>query len=379
MTPEALKEILEKHKLWRIGDPAGARANLAGADLVGADLVGANLVGANFADAYLARADLAGAYLARADLAGAYLARANLAGANLAGADLARANLADAYLAGAYLARAYLAGADLAGADLAGANLAGANLAGANLAGADLAGADLADADLAGADLADADLADAYLARADLAGANLAGANLAGANLAGADLADAYLARARYVPVGIEKTDPPEPYQRVVDPASYAKRAERYRARHPNVPVVPDLDRRMLDVIESGASTLDMSQWHVCETTHCRAGWAITFAGEAGKRLEEERGPAMAGHMIYLASTGRSAHFYATTERAMEDIRARAAEAAAGTQLPRGMARGGETGVTTKATSRPDLLRRFSPMPSRNSGACMLTGAGNMK
>jgi hypothetical protein len=198
----------------------------------------------------------------------------------------------------------------------------------ANLAGANLADANLADAYLAGANLADAYLAGANLACANLAGANLAGANLADANLADANLADANLADARNVPPCTEKVDPPEPYERRVDPARFAVRAERYRQRHPDVPVVPDLDRKMLEVIESGAGRLDMSQWHSCETTHCRAGWAITLAGEAGRKLEAERGPAFAGHMIYMASTGRSAHFYATTERAMEDIRARATESA---------------------------------------------------
>ena len=184
------------------------------------------------------------------------------------------------------------------------------------------------------ANLTDADLADANLAHADLARANLAGADLADANLAGAYLARAYLADARNVPTGTEITDPTEPYQRVVDPAGYARRAERYRLRHPEVPVVPDLDRRILEVIDSGAGKLEMGQWHSCETTHCRAGWAITLGGALGKALEAERGPAMAGHMIYLASTGRSAHFYATNEAALEDLRKRAAEAKSAEALP---------------------------------------------
>jgi len=243
------------------------------------------------ARANLADADLARAYLAGANLAGANLAGANLAGAYLAGADLAGAYLADADLAGAYLADAYLADADLAGADLAGAYLAGANLAGAYLAGADLADANLADA--------------------DLAGANLAGANLAGAINA---------------PPSTERTDPPEPYVRATNPEHYAKRAERYRARNPDVPVIPDIDRQILGVVESGKGTLNMSAWHECETTHCRAGWAITLAGEKGKVLEDSYGPAVAGRMIYLASTGRAPHFFATNEHALADIRERAAE-----------------------------------------------------
>ena len=170
-------------------------------------------------------------------------------------------------------------------------------------------------ADLAGADLAGANLAGAYLA-----GANLAGANLAGANLADANLAGAYLARAYNVPSGTDKTDPPEPYERKPTAERYAERAARFRERNPHVPVIPDIDARILAAIERGGS-LEMGSWHTCETTHCRAGWAIHLAGEAGYELERQSNAENAGRMIYLASTGRVPHFYATNERALEDIR----------------------------------------------------------
>jgi len=268
-TPEQLAEILRLHKMWRRGEQGGARADLAGADLAGADL-------------------------ARANLAGADLARADLAGADLAGADLARANLA---------------GADLARADLAGADLAGADLAGAYLADADLAGADLA-----GAYLADANLAGAYLARADLAGADLAGT---------------YLARAK----GLTNPppDPPTPYVRPTVPeevkAARQKRMLDYRARFPEVPVIEALDAKILAAITSGGGSLEMSSWHAaCGTTHCRGGWAINFGGEKGAALEREHGSQRAATMIYRASTGRAPHFFASNERALEDIRACAAE-----------------------------------------------------
>src|SRR5579859_1428326 len=252
--------------------------------LVKAAAAGAYLADANLADAYLADAYLAGADLAGADLAGAYLARAYPAGANLAGADLA----------GAYLARAFLVRANLADAYLADANLAGADLAGANLAGADLAGADLAGADLAGA---------------DLAGANLAGAC--------------------HVPASIsaEATKPEEPAKYERRRRTRQEHAALYRERHPNVPVVPHLDQRILDAISVPGCSLDMSSWHTCDTTHCRAGWAIHLAGEAGYALERELGDsALAGRAIYRASTGRSPHFYANNERALEDLRRCAAE-----------------------------------------------------
>jgi hypothetical protein len=193
---------------------------------------------------------------------------------------------------------------------------ADANLAGANLAGANLAGANLADAYLTDADLTDANLADAYLADADLTDANLADANLT----------DADLTDARNVgETGSSEAKHEEPADRK---ERLAQRAARFRERNPTVPVVEALDAKMLAVIESGQGHLDMSSWHKCQTTHCRAGWAITLAGDAGKALEAERGPQRAGAMIYRASTGRIPHFFATQERAMEDIRACAAEQA---------------------------------------------------
>jgi hypothetical protein len=163
----------------------------------------------------------------------------------------------------------------------------------------------------------------AVKARANLAGAYLAGANLADAYLAGADLADA-----RNVPAGTEQKDPPEPYQRRPSAETRAERAKRYREDHPNVPVFENLDSKILAAVTDGAGTLDMGSWHTCETTHCRAGWAIHLAGKAGYALEKKHGSHYAGRMIYLASTGRSPHFFATTERALEDIRKQAAEQA---------------------------------------------------
>ena len=88
-----IKEILDKHKKWLLGEDGSERANLRGADLRGANLCGANLRGANLCDA-----DLRGA-----DLCGANLRGANLCDADLRGADLCDANLRDADLRGADL------------------------------------------------------------------------------------------------------------------------------------------------------------------------------------------------------------------------------------------------------------------------------------
>jgi hypothetical protein len=140
------------------------------------------------------------------------------------------------------------------------------------------------------------------------------------AYLSDAYLSDAYLSDARYLPASLkDHKDPETPYSRKErDPA---ERAVEYRVRNPHVPVVVDLDRKILDAIEHGGS-LKMDAWHgTCNTTHCRAGWAIHLAGEAGYALEGQIGSHRAGRAIYLASTGRAPHFFATDERALADIR----------------------------------------------------------
>ncbi len=166
--------------------------------------------------------------------------------------------------------------------------------------------------------------------RTTILAAIVAGAYLEGADLAGADLAGAYLYGAN-LPTSVDAVDPPEPYIRPAD-LSAADRARRYRERHPEVPVVDRLDARILAAIDAGGS-LRMADWHTCKTTHCRAGWAITIAGPAGKRLEDEHGPARAGSMIYRASTGKVPWFYdPSNERALEDIRRCAAEQTSSTE-----------------------------------------------
>lgn len=122
----------------------------------------------------------------------------------------------------------------------------------------------------------------AVAARADLRGANLRGANLSGADLSGADLS------------GFSDV------------------------------IVPSLHRRMLAAIESGGQ-LEMSTWHACETTHCRAGWAIHLAGPAGRVLERCVGSSLAGAIIHLVSCPqlecKVPDFYASNDDAMADIK----------------------------------------------------------
>ena len=72
-----------------------------------------------------------------------------------------------------------------------------------------------------------------------------------------------------------------------------------------------------------------MSDWHTCETTHCRAGWVVTLAGEQGKALEKFYGTPHAAFLIYNKSDPNLKaypDFYCDDETAMADMR-RLAEA----------------------------------------------------
>ena len=122
-------------------------------------------------------------------------------------------------------------------------------------------------------------------------GANLAGANLYGANLTGANLTG------------------------VVVPA------------HLLIPALLTLDNDLLALLQRGTGNIDMSAWHSCATTHCRAGWALTLAGEAGAALEEAVGTSLAAALLYARAYPDLPvpNFYATNEEAVADITARAA------------------------------------------------------
>mgnify|MGYP003455648224 CR=1 FL=1 len=175
--------------------------------------------------------------------------------------------------------RANLSDANLSDANLYGADLRGANLYGANLSGANLSGANLSYANLYGADLRGANLYGANLSRANLYGANLTDSNLRGANLSVADL-------------------------------SGAKGLSQIEAF--------DINKALAAACaEKGA--LKMSSWHTCETTHCRAGWAVVLHPQ-GKELEEKYGTNAAGALIYNACAGFVPNFYASDEDAMADI-----------------------------------------------------------
>ena len=94
----------------------------------------------------------------------------------------------------------------------------------------------------------------------------------------------------------------------------------------PNIPYIKNLDQKILDILDQNKGELDMRKWHTCETTHCRAGWAITLAGAKGYDLEVEFGTFLGGSLIYAKSYPDLPlpNFRSSNEDAMKDMRIRA-------------------------------------------------------
>ena len=87
-------------------------------------------------------------------------------------------------------------------------------------------------------------------------------------------------------------------------------------------PVIPDIHREVYEAA-SQPGALDMGDWHTCETTHCRAGWVVALAGEAGKGLEDKIGTPAAATLIYLASDPnleKFPDFYCSNDAALADM-----------------------------------------------------------
>jgi len=68
------------------------------------------------------------------------------------------------------------------------------------------------------------------------------------------------------------------------------------------IPVIENIHQKVLEAV-SNPGAFDMSEWHKCETTHCRAGWVEVLAGEAGKKLASKTSTAFAALQIYHASS----------------------------------------------------------------------------
>ena len=216
----------------------------------------------------------------------------------------ATAEASEAVKMGLAVKAANLRGADLRGAYLSGANLSGANLRDANLSDAYLSDANLSDANLSDANLRGANLSDANLSDAYLSDANLSGANLRGANLRDANLSDAYLSDANLR--GADLSD-----------------AYLSDANLSGVPKIENIHQKVYEAANQ-PDALDMATWHTCETTHCRAGWVVHLAGDAGKAMEYCLGTSSAAALIYLASDPtleKIPDFHASNEDALADMK----------------------------------------------------------
>jgi hypothetical protein len=90
----------------------------------------------------------------------------------------------------------------------------------------------------------------------------------------------------------------------------------------PPVPLIDKIHSRLLEAV-SKPGALDMNTWHICETTHCRAGHVVHLAGEAGYVLERATSPLFAALQIYKASGYKISpvRFYDSNEDAMADMR----------------------------------------------------------
>ncbi len=88
--------------------------------------------------------------------------------------------------------------------------------------------------------------------------------------------------------------------------------------------MIENIHTRVLEAV-SQPNALDMGNWHSCETTHCRAGWVVHLAGDAGRALEVFHDTPLAALLIYHASSPdllvSPTRFYEDNKTAMADIK----------------------------------------------------------
>ena len=98
-----------------------------------------------------------------------------------------------------------------------------------------------------------------------------------------------------------------------------------------DIPSIPNIHNTVLTATKL-PNALNMSDWHTCETTHCRAGWVVHLAGAPGKVLEDKTSTLFAAMQIYKASSPirvSPVRFFDSNEKAMADIERCAKEEAA--------------------------------------------------
>lgn len=174
------------------------------------------------------------------------------------------------------------------------------------------------------ADWASARAADAAAAVASAAVAAPDAADAVTAAVAATDAADAAAAEAAAAPDASWAA-------RVADATDavwkrLAKALADICAEHGYALALPDLHHRVHVAATAPGHRLNMDSWHVCETTHCRAGWT-TVIHPLGMELEALVGPRLAASAIYVASGAEIPNWFADNQTALADIR-RCAEGA---------------------------------------------------
>jgi hypothetical protein len=95
--------------------------------------------------------------------------------------------------------------------------------------------------------------------------------------------------------------------------------------------VIPSIHSAVLAAV-SAPGALEMNNWHTCKTTHCRAGWVVVLAGEAGRKLESETSTLFTAMQILKASSPirvSPPRFFESNAQAMADMQRCADEEAA--------------------------------------------------
>jgi hypothetical protein len=90
----------------------------------------------------------------------------------------------------------------------------------------------------------------------------------------------------------------------------------------PPTPKIENIHQKIFEAV-SNPNALDMSDWHTCNTVHCRAGWAVHLAGAAGYELERFHGSLLAGQLIYRESGYpiNPCRFFDTNAAALADMK----------------------------------------------------------
>ena len=87
------------------------------------------------------------------------------------------------------------------------------------------------------------------------------------------------------------------------------------------IPVITDIHKKVY-AAASQPGALNMCNWH-CGSSHCRAGWVVHLAGDAGYELEHVVGTPLAAMLIYRVSGYECGipHFFMSNEKALADLK----------------------------------------------------------